>query len=126
MTRARIDGRVGGTIDFLSGPAQLRVTGNILAWDPPRLFEHEWNVEARGQFPHERSVIKWEIIREDYGSLLKMTHSHLTRRASQGFVSGAHAFLDRLEASLDHAPLPDWVMRVGELRPAYARSFAAT
>jgi uncharacterized protein YndB with AHSA1/START domain len=125
MTRAQIDGRLGGTIDFLSGPAQLHVTGNILAWDPPHLFEHEWNVEAREQFPRERSVIRWEILREDYGSLLKMTHRHLTKRASQGFVSGAHAFLDRLEASLDQTPMPDWMTRVRELRTAYAQSPAS-
>jgi uncharacterized protein YndB with AHSA1/START domain len=125
MTDARIDGRIGGNIDFLSGPAQLHVTGNILTWDPPRVFEHEWNVEAREQFPCERSVIRWEILREDYGSLLKMTHRRLTKRASQGFVSGAHAFLDRLEASLDLAPMPDWMARVEELRPIYARSLAS-
>jgi uncharacterized protein YndB with AHSA1/START domain len=120
MTDAKIEGRVGGKVDFLTG--QLHITGAILAWNPPRVFEHEWNVEARGDFPSERSVIRWEIFPEDYGSLLKMTHSHLTKRTSQGFVAGAHAFLDRLEAHLDEAPLPDWMARLKELRPAYARA----
>jgi uncharacterized protein YndB with AHSA1/START domain len=124
MTKARIDGRLGGTIDFVSGPYQLHVTGTILAWDPPHLFEHEWNVDARGAYPSERSVVRWEILREDYGSLLKMTHSRLTKIASRGFISGAHAFLDRLEASLDGAPLPDWMTRVQELRLAYGKSAA--
>ena len=123
MTRATIDGHVGGRVDFLSGPARLHVTGRVLAWDPPRLFEHEWNVEARDQYPPERSVVRWEVLREDYGSILKMTHSNLSLGASRGFISGLHAFLDRLEASLDGTPLPDWITRVKELRSVYARSF---
>jgi uncharacterized protein YndB with AHSA1/START domain len=123
MTKATIDGRVGGSIDFLSGPAQLHVTGRILAWDPPRVFEHEWNVEAHDRYPPESSVVRWEILREDYGSLLKMTHSNLSVGASRGFISGLHAFLDRLEASLDGTPMPDWITRVKELRPTYAPSF---
>jgi uncharacterized protein YndB with AHSA1/START domain len=121
MSAAKMEVWAGGKIDYLSGPSRLHVMGLILAWDPPRLFEHEWNVEARPDFPAERSIIRWEIFPEDYGSLLKMTHSHLTRRTSQGYVSGAHAFLDRLEAFLDERPLPDWLALVGELRPAYAQ-----
>src|SRR5207253_1945779 len=47
LTEARLDPRRGGTIDYLSGPSRLHVTGKLLAWEPPRLFEHEWNVERR-------------------------------------------------------------------------------
>jgi uncharacterized protein YndB with AHSA1/START domain len=118
---ARIDGRVGGRVDFLSGPYPLHITGTILAWDPPHVFEHEWNIDAREEFPSERSVVRWEILREDYGSLVKMTHRSLSKRASQGFISGVHAFLDRLEASLDGVPPPDWMARVRELRIVYTR-----
>ncbi len=35
MTKARIAGRVGGSIDFWSEPSQLHDTGSILVWDPP-------------------------------------------------------------------------------------------
>ncbi|MGI0080930.1 MAG: SRPBCC domain-containing protein, partial [Nitrososphaerales archaeon] len=57
MTRARIDGRVGGSIDFWSGPSRLHVTGSILVWDPPHVFEHEWNVEPRPELPKgEQSI----------------------------------------------------------------------
>ncbi len=41
MTKAQIDGRKGGTIDFISGPSRMHVTGRILSWDPPWIFEHE-------------------------------------------------------------------------------------
>src|SRR3989441_4324514 len=47
MTRAHLEAREGGSIDYWSGPAQYHVTGKILTWQPPRVFEHEWNVEPR-------------------------------------------------------------------------------
>jgi uncharacterized protein YndB with AHSA1/START domain len=120
MTKAKIDGRVGGGIDYVAGISQFHVTGNILVWDPPRLFEHEWNVEPHRYLPNgERAIIRWEIKPDGDGTILKLTHRHLTRQTSTGFVSGTHAFLDRLEAQLDHASLPNWVKRVEELRSSY-------
>ena len=38
MTNAHIDGRKGGSIDFISGPSRLHITGSILVWDPPKGF----------------------------------------------------------------------------------------
>ncbi len=40
-TRAVIDGRNGGTIDFVNTISEFHTTGRILVWDPPRVFEHE-------------------------------------------------------------------------------------
>jgi uncharacterized protein YndB with AHSA1/START domain len=37
--KAVIDGRNGGTIDFVTAPAGFHTTGRILVWDPPRVFE---------------------------------------------------------------------------------------
>lgn len=93
---------------------------SILVWDPPHVFEHEWNVEPRPELPKgEKSTIRWEIVQEGKESVLKLTHRHLTRRTALGFVSGAHAFLDRLEAQLNKTPLPDWKDRVEEVRRSY-------
>jgi len=50
-TEARIDGRAGGTIELVTGPAGYRSTGRILAWDPPRLFEYEWKVAPVPEMP---------------------------------------------------------------------------
>src|SRR6185295_11967498 len=41
---AKIEPRTGGRIEMISGPARYHSTGAILAWDPPRLLEYEWNV----------------------------------------------------------------------------------
>src|SRR3989454_6611770 len=102
MTRARLDARQGGSIDYWSGPARYHVTGKILVWQPPRVFEHDWNVEPRKELPKgEKSIVRWELTPDGDGTILRITHKRLTRPTAIGFVSGIHAFLDRLEDELD-------------------------
>ncbi len=122
MTKARLDARAGGSIDYWSGPAQFHVTGKILAWQPPRVFEHEWNVEPRKELPKgEKSIVRWDLTPDGDATLLRLTHRRLTRQTAIGFASGIHAFLDRLEDELDGAPLSDWGARVNEVRAQYPR-----
>ena len=118
--KARLEAGAGGSIDYVSGISQFHVTGKILTWDPPRVYEHEWNVEPREYLPHgERSVVRWELTPDGDGTILRITHRHLTQQTARGFVAGTHAFLDRLEDELDGRPLTNWVKRVEELRPVY-------
>ena len=120
MTKARIQGGTGGTIDYVGGPSQFHITGTILAWEPPRLFEHEWNVAPRPELPKgEQAFLRWELTEVGGETILKMTHRHLHRQTAAGFIAGAHAFLDRLDAKLDSEPLPDWMGRVQGLRTEY-------
>lgn len=122
MTKARIDAREGGEIDFLSGPSQFHVTGRILVWDPPRVFEHEWNVEPRPELPlGERAIIRWELTRERDETLLRLTHSRLSPQTALGFAPGTHAFLDRLEAYLNHGSFPNWLERYQEVQGKYPK-----
>ncbi len=122
MTKARLDARPGGSIDYVSGISQFHVTGKILIWDPPHVFEHEWNVEPREFLPKgERSILRWELAPAGDGTFLRLTHRHLTHQTATGFISGTHAFLERLEEELDGKPLRNWVKRVEELRPVYPR-----
>ncbi len=120
LTTARSDRRSGGAIDYVSGPNRFHVTGKILTWDPPRVFEHEWNVEPRNELPHgEKSVLRYELVPDGDGTILRVTHRRLSRGTARGFISGLHAFLDRLEEQLDGRPLSDWQARVVEVRPTY-------
>ena len=120
LTKASLEPREGGTIDYITGPVQLHVTGKILTWEPPRVFEHEWNVEPQKDRPTgERSVVRWELTPDGDRTLLRLTHRRLTRPTAIGFVSGIHGFLDRLENELDGAPLTDWATRVNEVRANY-------
>jgi uncharacterized protein YndB with AHSA1/START domain len=120
MTRAKITAGRDGSIDFVSGPSQFHVTGRILSWDPPRLFEHEWKVAPRPELPSgEDSIVRWELARDGRETLMTFTFRKLTRGTAIGFASGMHAFLERLEAQLDGKPMPEWLGRVAELRKQY-------
>ncbi len=117
LPEARIDGRVGGTVDFHS--RQGRVTGSILVWDPPHVFEHEWKVDRPGFPKGEYGVIRWELVGEGVETILKLTHRNLPRETAPNFAPGVHAVLDRLEAFLTKSPLPDWQKRQDEVRTLY-------
>jgi uncharacterized protein YndB with AHSA1/START domain len=120
LTKAQIQARVGGSIDFVTAPAQVHATGKILAWEPPRVFEHEWNVGPRKELPEgERSTVRWELTAEGDITILRFTHRRLTRGTAIIFAGGMVAFLDRLENQLDGVHLVDWVARVEKIRAHY-------
>lgn len=122
MSRAIIDGRPGGNVDFVTGPARVHATGRVLAWDPPRLFEHESKIEPGGYVSiTDDSILRWELTplspRE---TLLRFTHTRVSPTMAIGVTPARHALLDRLEAELNHAPLPDLGKRMNEIGPLYA------
>lgn len=126
MTRATVDGRQGGTVDFVSGPSRLHVTGLILNWDPPRVFEHEWKVEPNEALPNgENTVIRWELQRDGNATILKLEHRMLNRQTALGFAPGTHSFLDRLEAQLDGRPVPNWQERYQAVAEQYPPSWVS-
>ena len=61
MTKAAIDGHEGGSIDFLAGPSRLHVTGRILRWEPPLVFEHEWKVAPRPEVPTSKEQLDHSV-----------------------------------------------------------------
>ena len=119
LTDASVDGRVGGLVRLTRASQHFEVTGKVLTWDPPRVFEHEWKV-APG--PHsaagEDAIIRWELRPEGEGTVLTLSHRELTRRFASVYIAGTHAFLDRLEAQLDGRRPPD-MGRAAEVRAAY-------
>lgn len=120
MSKATIDGRAGGSIDFLSGGAQVHATGRILVWDPPRVFEHERNIEPRPEIPTgDRSIVRWELTPIGSETLLRLTHRRLPRPVAVGVTPVTHALLDRLEDQLDGVPLADFRKRTEEVRALY-------
>ncbi len=56
-------------------PQQKKMTGRIRVWDPPRVFEHEWN-QAVLSAP-EPGVVRYELIPDGEGTLLRFSHRGL-------------------------------------------------
>ena len=119
-SEARIGARTGGTIEMVSGPPRYRSKGKILNWDPPRVFEYEWNVAPVAEMPlGQNAIFRYELTPRGGSTLLTVTYRRITKQTAPGFLPGTHAFLDRLEAQLDKKPLPDWTDRFNELLSQY-------
>jgi uncharacterized protein YndB with AHSA1/START domain len=117
LTTATSDGRAGGSVEWTTEMVGVRANGTILAWDPPRVYEYEWNIQESGVplFRGLRTVVRWELTATPGGTMLVLTHRNLTKAVATGFQTGLPFLLDRLEALLDQRPLPtDWVDRVRE------------
>ena len=115
-----IDGRAGGRMEMVSGPARYHSTGRILVWEPPRVFEYEWQVAPVQEMPKgERAVVRYELEAIGDVTRLVVTYRGLTVRTSKGFLPGLHAFLDRLEAQLDGRPQPAFGPRFEQVRREY-------
>jgi hypothetical protein len=97
-----------------------RSSGKILAWDPPRVLEYEWNVAPVPEMPRgEHTICRYELTPQGDSTEVIVTVRRITRQTAGGFLPGLHAFLDRLEAQLDGCALPEWMQRFGELRAQY-------
>lgn len=119
-TCAIIDGRNGGQIELVSGAGRYHSTGQILRWEPPRVLEYEWRVAPVPEMPRgERAIFCYELEEEGEYTQLRVTYRRITRATARGFLPGLHVFLDRLEAQLDGAALPDWSTRFAALRVEY-------
>jgi len=121
MSTVVVEGRPEGRVDYVVGDSWVHATGRILTWDPPRVYEHEWNVRGgEGRLrSDERTVVRWELSPQPGGTLLVLTHRGLTRRVAEVFQHGLPGFLDRLEALVDGRPLPDWDEAVKASRRAH-------
>jgi uncharacterized protein YndB with AHSA1/START domain len=119
-THAEIEGHVGGRIELVSGPSGYHSIGQILAWDPPRLLEYEWNVAPVPEMPRgEHAIFRYALTPQGDATHMRVTYRRITRQTARGFLPGLHAFLDRLEAQLDGLPQPDFSQRFAEMRAEY-------
>ncbi len=118
-----IEPRVGGLIEMdpedPPAPRDLKyMSGRILAWEPPRLLEHEWRQTIVGQ-----GVVRYELAPDGAdATILTFTHRGLSVPNARGFIPGTHAYLDRLAAHLAGDPLPRWQERYDALAPLYGGS----
>ena len=122
-TKAIINGKNGGTIDFVNTISGFHTLGDILTWEPNKVFEHQWHIASNPSLPlgEPNSLIRWELEQDgESDTLLTLTHSYLSKSLSLRFAPGWHAYLDRLEAALDNKELPDWMHRFGQVKELYS------
>jgi uncharacterized protein YndB with AHSA1/START domain len=115
-----IDPREGGTVETIAeGPpvseTMRTLTGRILVWDPPHVLEHEWQQTTIGF-----STVRYELRAEGDDTILRLTHHLSSAGSASGYIPGEHAYLDRLQAHLEGAPLPDWTARYDEVQHLYS------
>jgi uncharacterized protein YndB with AHSA1/START domain len=121
--KGTFDGYNGGAIDLVNTVSGSQVTGHVLVSDPQRIFEHEFHIAPSQMFSHgePESVIRWELKQAgDSGTLITVTHSHLTKSTALLLAPGWHAYVDRLEAILNNQVPPDWARRFAEVKGLYS------
>lgn len=123
LASATIEPREGGRIEYVSSPDPVVWYGTILVWDPPHVYEHEFNTDPDRRWNEhlraERTIARWELEVKGDATLLTLSFRGFTPQTATGFAPGTHAFLERLARHLDGQPLPDWSERFEELRPLY-------
>ena len=105
VAKVRRQDAPGGALE-MEQPNGVLATGRVLEWNPPRAYEHEWNLPPGPGHPGgEASIVRWELSPREGGTLLVITHRRLSRPTEETFVRGFKVFLDRLSAQLDGTPL---------------------
>jgi uncharacterized protein YndB with AHSA1/START domain len=128
--RVELDPRVGGEYVTYHRGGQ-RVVDRVVVFDPPSVFEHTFWVEV-----NPSALVRWEIQRDDDGSVLTLTHTMSVddlRRAAEGPAvgdsfatilsrngAGWHHILDRLAATLDGKDLERSAVEMQALQQQYA------
>jgi uncharacterized protein YndB with AHSA1/START domain len=90
------------------------VSGRVVAVEPGRRLELTW-IEEEG----DESLLAFEIVPREAGSLLVLDHSRLAAERRPGYGAGWQSHLEALDGLLQGGEAFDWWERYRELRPAY-------
>jgi len=60
----------------ISGVSRFHCEGEVLEYDPPRLLAYTWVANWHDDRA-QRTVVRWELVKSDGGTYLKVTHSGL-------------------------------------------------
>ena len=116
LASSSVDLRVGGRIvhDFDPGQDAARVSGTILALEPPTLLEYEWRFSGETE-----SILRYDLVADGEGTLLTLTHRLLGVVQAAGYGAGWDAYLDALGAVLEGLEPADWATGFAQRLPAY-------
>ena len=107
--------KAGAPLTFrFDGEGAETQTGEMLAYDPPRLLELTWGED----------VLRFELTPVDGGTELVLVDTFDEQGKAARDGAGWHECLDRLPAVLDgDPPSVDWGVRWKEVHPRYVEAF---
>jgi uncharacterized protein YndB with AHSA1/START domain len=93
--------------------------GRVVSVEEGRILELTWAGDAGD------SLVRFEIVPREAGSLLVLDHTRLVPETRPGYGAGWQSHLEALDALLEGGDAFDWWERFEALRPAYEELAAA-
>jgi uncharacterized protein YndB with AHSA1/START domain len=119
LAPGKIELTLGGRVYLAFTDGTSVIDGLVTALAPPRLLEFTWTDKG-----DDRGVVRWELVAEDGGTRLVLTHT--VPEAARAFglpaLAGWHSLLEQLVALLDGQPMDSAPNRWQELHDHYARA----
>ena len=119
LAPGEIELTLGGRVHLAFTDGDGVIDGRVTAIAPPRLLEFTWLDKDA-----DLGFVRWELIAEDGGTRLVLTHNLPESARAFGFpaLAGWHSLLDQLAALLDGQPMSAAPERWQELHDHYARA----
>ncbi|HEY3800409.1 MAG TPA: SRPBCC family protein [Caulobacteraceae bacterium] len=102
-------------------PPYEMLQGEVIAFDPPRLFAWTWSDVTA----HPNSVVRCELAPDGDGCVLTFSQSGMGTQYLTGSAAGWQVFLEGLEGAADGIRTPGSIEREKAIRPAYEAQLAA-
>jgi uncharacterized protein YndB with AHSA1/START domain len=119
LAPGEIELTMGGRVYLAFTDGDSVIDGRVTAIAPPRLLEFTWTDKG-----DDLGFVRWELIAEDGGTRLVLTHT--VPEAARAFglpaLAGWHTLLDQLAALLDGQTLPLSGEHWQEFHDHYARA----
>jgi uncharacterized protein YndB with AHSA1/START domain len=104
ITHWELDPRVGGKWRLTSKERQGKVAvqifdhhGEVLQINPPHLLEYTWLANWHPD-PNHRTVVRWDLIPKDSGTVLRVTHSRLaTLNVAKDYAGGWPGLVEQIK-----------------------------
>lgn len=115
--------RLGARVELRfpdDNPPYEMTNGEVVAFDPPRLFAWSWTDAA-----HPDSIVRCELVPDGEGCILTFSQSGMGTRYLTGSAAGWQVFLDGLEGATEGVRTPGSIERERAIRPSYEAQLAA-
>jgi uncharacterized protein YndB with AHSA1/START domain len=86
----------------VNGVREFSCSGEILEFDPPRVLAYTWIANWHDR-KERQTVVRWELVAKDGGTLVKVTHSGLAQEeiARKDYQGGWPGVVEKLKAFVE-------------------------